>query len=78
MSIKKPEGVESYNATIESIEHIADGLSIFFIKPDEVIPGRLPGHYVSIGLVDPVKNKLIRRPYSLSQSITPTHDPSLL
>ena len=78
MSTKKPEGVESYNATIESIEHIADGLSIFFIKPDEVIPGRLPGHYVSIGLVDPVKNKLIRRPYSLSQSITPAHDSSLL
>lgn len=78
MSTEKPGGVESYNATIETIESVADGLSIFLIRPDQPIPGQLPGHYVSIGLVDPASNKLIRRPYSLSRSISPTRDPELL
>lgn len=78
MSTDKPAGIESYNATIERIENVADGLSIFFIRPDAPIPGQLPGHYVSIGLVDPASQKLIRRPYSLSRSISPKQDPKLL
>ena len=43
MSTDKPTGVDTYNATIERIETVADGLSIFFIRPDTPIPGRLPG-----------------------------------
>ena len=78
MSTDKPTGVDTYNATIERIETVADGLSIFFIRPDTPIPGRLPGHYVSIGLVGPDGKKLIRRPYSLSQSLGPAADPDLL
>ena len=78
MSTDKPSGVDTYNATIERIETVADGLSIFFIRPDTPIPGRLPGHYVSIGLVGPDGKKLIRRPYSLSQSLGPAADPDLL
>ena len=78
MSTDKPTGVDTYNATIERIETVADGLSIFFIRPDAPIPGRLPGHYVSIGLVGPDGKKLIRRPYSLSQSLGPAADPDLL
>ncbi len=41
-----------YNATIAKITPIADGLSIFHLKPDEPIGGQLPGHYVSIGLFE--------------------------
>ena len=78
MSTDKPTGVDTYNATIERIESVADGLSIFFIRPDAPIPGRQPGHYVSIGLVGPDGKKLIRRPYSLSQSLGPAIDPDLL
>jgi len=78
MSTDKPAGIESYNASIEHIENVADGLSIFFIRPDAPIPGQLPGHYVSIGLVDPKTEKLVRRPYSLSRSIHPQQDPALL
>ena len=78
MSTDKPSGVDTYNATIERIETVADGLSIFFIRPDTPIPGRLPGHYVSIGLAGPDGKKLIRRPYSLSQSLGPAADPDLL
>ena len=78
MSTDKPTGVDTYNATIERIESVADGLSIFFIRPDAPIPGRQPGHYVSIGLVGPDGKKLIRRAYSLSQSLGPAIDPDLL
>ena len=78
MSTDKPTGVDIYNATIERIETVVDGLSIFFIRPDTPIPGRMPGHYVSIGLVGLDGKKLIRRPYSLSQSLSPAADPDLL
>jgi len=78
MSTDKPTGIDTYNATIERIESVADGLSIFFIRTDAPIPGRQPGHYVSIGLVGPDGKKLIRRPYSLSQSLGPATDPDLL
>ncbi|MDP6399481.1 MAG: hypothetical protein QGH58_03840 [Arenicellales bacterium] len=78
MSTDKPTGADTYNATIERIESVADGLSIFFIRPDAPIPGRQPGHYVSIALVGPDGNKLIRRPYSLSRSLGPAIDPDLL
>ncbi len=67
-----------YNATIAKITPIADGLSIFHLKPDEPIGGQLPGHYVSIGLFDKSRNKLVRRPYSLSQSLTSDPDSDLL
>ena len=69
---------EVYNATIENITAVADGLSIFHLRPDEPISGRLPGHYVSIGLVDKNRNKLIRRPYSLSQSLASASGSDLL
>ena len=78
MSTNKPTGVDTYNATIERIESVADGLSIFFIRPDAPIPGRQPGHYISIGLVEPDGEKLVRRPYSLSQSLGSGIDPDLL
>ena len=78
MSTNKPTGVDTYNATIERIESVADGLWIFFIRPDTPIPGRRPGHYVSIGLVGPDGQKLVRRPYSLSQSLGSRADPDLL
>ena len=78
MSTDKPTGVDIYNATIERIESVADGLSIFFIRPDAPIPGRQPGHYISIGLVEPDGEKLVRRPYSLSQSLGSGIDPDLL
>ena len=42
------------------------------------IGGQLPGHYVSIGLFDKSRNKLVRRPYSLSQSLTSDPDSNLL
>ena len=78
MSTDQPTGVDTYNATVEKIETVADGLSIFFIRPDTPIPGRLPGHYVRIGLAGPDGKNLIRRPYSLSQSLGPAADPDLL
>ena len=60
-----------YNATIHAIRPVADGLVVFSLKPDEPIPDRLPGHYVSIGLFDEsvAEPKLIRRPYSVSCSL---------
>jgi len=78
MSTETAKSKDAYNATIARITPVADGLSLFLLEPDRPIDGRLPGHYVSIGLTDPDSGKLIRRPYSLSQSLGSTCDPNLL
>jgi NAD(P)H-flavin reductase len=74
MSTDKPVGANAYNAAIEKIRPVVDGLSIFLIRPDEPITGRLPGYFVSIGLVGDASDQLIRRPYSLIAIIaSPPH-----
>jgi len=79
MSTDKPVGANAYNAAIEKIRPVVDGLSIFLIRPDEPITGRLPGYFVSIGLVGDASDQLIRRPYSLIAIIaSPPTDPELL